>query len=91
MGGRVVEGARLESVYTSKAYRGFESHPIRHYDVFRRSPSNPELLQNIIQIVGDVCDRHATSDSDIPPDLRTEIAEKTYVIAMEGMKQPAWA
>ena len=24
-GGRVVEGARLESVYTSKAYRGFES------------------------------------------------------------------
>ena len=30
MGGRVVEGARLESAYTSKAYRGFESHPIRH-------------------------------------------------------------
>src|SRR5688572_9802019 len=28
-GGRVVEGARLESVYTSKAYRGFESHPLR--------------------------------------------------------------
>jgi hypothetical protein len=25
----VVEGARLESVYTSKAYRGFESHPLR--------------------------------------------------------------
>lgn len=30
MGGRAVEGARLESVYTSKGYRGFESHPIRH-------------------------------------------------------------
>lgn len=28
-GGRVVEGARLESAYTSKAYRGFESHPVR--------------------------------------------------------------
>src|SRR5436190_8723320 len=30
-GGRVVEGARLESEYTSKAYRGFESHPLRHH------------------------------------------------------------
>ncbi len=29
IGGRVVEGARLESVYTPKAYRGFESHPLR--------------------------------------------------------------
>lgn len=28
-GGRVVEGARLESVYTSKAYRGFESPSVR--------------------------------------------------------------
>src|SRR5688500_7142098 len=28
-GGRVVEGARLESVYTAKPYRGFESHPLR--------------------------------------------------------------
>ena len=27
--GRAVEGARLESVYTSKAYRGFESLPLR--------------------------------------------------------------
>jgi hypothetical protein len=30
-GGRVVEGARLESEYTSKAYRGFESLPLRHH------------------------------------------------------------
>ena len=29
-GGRVVEGARLESVYTLKAYRGFESLSLRH-------------------------------------------------------------
>ena len=29
IGGRVVEGARLEIVYTSKGYRGFESHPLR--------------------------------------------------------------
>ncbi len=28
-GGRVVEGARLESVYTFKAYRGFESPSVR--------------------------------------------------------------
>jgi hypothetical protein len=28
--GRVVEGARLESVYTPKAYRGFESLSLRH-------------------------------------------------------------
>src|SRR3972149_462067 len=28
-GGRVVEGARLESVYTLKAYRGFESLSLR--------------------------------------------------------------
>ncbi len=27
-GVRVVEGARLESVYTSKGYRGFESLPL---------------------------------------------------------------
>ena len=26
----MVEGARLESEYTPKAYRGFESHPLRH-------------------------------------------------------------
>lgn len=30
MDGRAVEGARLESAYRSKAYRGFESHSIRH-------------------------------------------------------------
>ena len=29
-GGRAVEGARLESVCTSQAYRGFESLPLRH-------------------------------------------------------------
>ena len=33
----MVEGARLESVYTSKAYRGFESHPLRHR-AFRSGP-----------------------------------------------------
>ena len=29
--GRVVEGARLESVYTVTPYRGFESLLLRHY------------------------------------------------------------
>src|SRR5579859_3448758 len=41
MGGRAVEGARLESVYTSKAYRGFESHPIRHFTTELRTPEVP--------------------------------------------------
>ena len=31
----MVEGARLESEYTSKAYRGFESHPLRHWFPYR--------------------------------------------------------
>ncbi len=30
-GVRVVESARLESVYTAKPYRGFESLPLRHF------------------------------------------------------------
>ena len=30
-GGRAAEGARLESVYTLIAYRGFESLSLRHY------------------------------------------------------------
>ncbi len=30
--GRVVEGARLEIVCASKAYRGFESLSLRHYN-----------------------------------------------------------
>src|SRR5690606_23881640 len=30
-GGRVVEGARLESEYTAKPYRGFESLPLRQF------------------------------------------------------------
>src|SRR5205085_6509581 len=38
-GGRVVEGARLESEYTPKAYRGFESLPLRHF--FPSRGSNP--------------------------------------------------
>jgi 3-phosphoshikimate 1-carboxyvinyltransferase len=33
----VVEGARLESEYTAKPYRGFESLPLRHFDPMKRS------------------------------------------------------
>src|SRR3954453_20698270 len=42
-GGRVVEGARLESEYTPKAYRGFESLPLRHIPNQARagSPKKP--------------------------------------------------
>ncbi len=36
--GRVVEGARLEIVCTSKAYREFESHSIRHF-LYKEHPS----------------------------------------------------
>src|SRR6266700_6916809 len=36
-GGRVVEGARLESEYTAKPYRGFESLPLRQLPLQRRS------------------------------------------------------
>ena len=32
----MVEGARLESVYTSQAYRGFESRPVREPWIERR-------------------------------------------------------
>lgn len=33
-GARVVEEARLESLYTPKAYRGFESPSLRRSEVF---------------------------------------------------------
>ena len=36
-GGRVVEGARLESEYTAKPYRGFESLPLRQIIVHEHS------------------------------------------------------
>ena len=39
-GGRVVEGARLESEYTPKAYRGFESLPLRQPTIRYRSRSS---------------------------------------------------
>ena len=35
-GGRVVEGARLESVYTPKGYRGFESRSLREISAVNR-------------------------------------------------------
>ena len=35
-GVRVVEGARLESVYTSKGYRGFESVSLRYKNAAQR-------------------------------------------------------
>jgi len=40
-GGRVVEGARLESEYTPKAYRGFESLPLRQRTKLRNKLSSP--------------------------------------------------
>ena len=43
--GRVVEGARLESVYTSKAYRGFESHLLRQRIELRNKLSPLALVR----------------------------------------------
>ncbi len=34
----MVEGARLESEYTPKAYRGFESLPLRHFSTRPGTP-----------------------------------------------------
>lgn len=39
-GGRVVEGAPLLREYTSKAYRGFESLPLRHFPLVGSPPKN---------------------------------------------------
>ena len=40
----MVEGARLESEYTAKPYRGFESLPLRHITV----PRCPGLSQKLL-------------------------------------------
>jgi biopolymer transport protein ExbB len=45
-GVRVVEGARLESVYAPKGYRGFESLPLRYYIC-----KNQESIYNPIQTI----------------------------------------
>ncbi len=48
-GGRVVEGARLESVYMPKAYQGFESLSLRHIVIFPRPllSKNPLIDKDI--------------------------------------------
>src|SRR5437763_209145 len=43
-GGRVVEGARLESEYTAKPYRGFESLPLRQTINCRQLPPSVKSL-----------------------------------------------
>src|SRR5215213_10079236 len=60
-GGRVVEGARLESEYTPKAYRGFESLPLRQPPpsllAYGRDPSrNPGLRSGEMVLVDLVAD-----------------------------------
>ncbi len=46
----MVEGARLESEYTPKAYRGFESLPLRHL-------ADPDQFTNVrMQYGGNRCD-----------------------------------
>ena len=47
----MVEGARLESVYTVTPYRGFDSHPLRHLKVHRLSMCpEPDPANRIAQI-----------------------------------------
>ena len=64
-GGRVVEGARLESEYTSKAYRGFESLPLRHpfgevpeikgkLSRCGMPPNKPAYIPNLVSNLGPV-------------------------------------
>jgi hypothetical protein len=43
---RAAEGARLESVCTSQAYRGFESHLLRHFSA-HLNPIHTPTLQKI--------------------------------------------
>ena len=44
----MVEGARLESVYTVTPYRGFESHRLRHF----RIPASPVWPIKGLQYLG---------------------------------------
>ena len=61
-GGRVVEGARLESVYTA-TYRGFESLPLRHtfyrqataLRVVHCATQNPETAFELTACLLSVC------------------------------------
>ncbi len=74
-GGRVVEGAPLLREYTSKAYRGFESLPLRHFPLVG-SPQRIALPARII------CRAFRHS---LPPSARPEKG----VVARQGTKQPA--
>jgi len=50
-GGRAVEGARLESVYTFIAYRGFESPSVRQ-NYFELIPIRSNNLQPVRGLLG---------------------------------------
>ena len=62
----MVESARLESVYTAKPYRGFESLPLRHFNHLRHSRGKLEkskraLTQEVTQSWGRIyLDRNLT-------------------------------
>ena len=45
---RVVEEARLESVYTSKGYRGFESPSLRKTDKQENEKQQINIISNLI-------------------------------------------
>jgi hypothetical protein len=84
MGGRVVEGARLESVYTSKAYRGFESHPIRHPN--KKSPPRGAFF---IGVADGVARPHAGCPLRVLFDPARKHAKKTNNLCDQaGAKRP---
>ena len=60
-GGRVVEGARLESEYTAKAYRGFESLPLRH-PVPATHPKRADARQSASISVGNGAESQAVEE-----------------------------
>src|SRR5436309_2842801 len=51
-GGRVVEGARLESEYTAKPYRGFESLPLRHVLIVEKRNSSRLMARDCASRIG---------------------------------------
>src|SRR4029078_11397790 len=76
-GGRVVEGARLESEYTAKPYRGFESLPLRH---------SPEREREGLHAGVEEGDREgAVADRALLPDKLVEPLPVDLAAAVDGV------
>ena len=47
----MVEGARLESEYTAKPYRGFESLPLRHNNIRRFEFKKASIVRGMVRSI----------------------------------------